>query len=156
MSPFGHKEKDGAKQERVDQYRLALTVELERLDSLPLAQLAAEVMVKAFGPGGPGADEEDVTVGQANAHAGPGLYRICGLVEADRRGLGFTYTDEDDELLERIRRLVAEGLQELEHASLIRVQLHTEMGSPDYATTRRGRAALERGEVERIVVARIG
>jgi hypothetical protein len=154
MSPFGHKDKDTDKEQKLEQWRAVLKAELDRLNSLPLSQLASEVMVKAFGPDGPGADEEDVQVGQANIHSGPSLYQISGVFEADR---GFTFplpTDDDAKLLERIRRLVAEGLQELEHASLIRVQMHTGMGSLDYATTRRGRAALEGGEVERILAAR--
>jgi hypothetical protein len=156
MSPFGNKDKGKAdeKQEKLEQWRLVLKAERDRLDSLSLPQLAAEVMVRAFGPGGPGADEEHVQVGQANANAGPSLYQVSGLFEADR---GFTFplpTSDDLQLLESIRRLVAEGLQELEHASLIRVQMHTAMGSFDYATTRRGRAALDGGEVERIVAER--
>jgi hypothetical protein len=63
-------------------------------------------------------------------------------------------TPEDVQLRERITRLVAEGLQELEHASLVRCQVHTAMGSFDWAATRRGRAALERGAVEHIMRAR--
>ncbi len=134
-----------------------MKAELDRLSSLSLPQLAAEVMVRVFGPGGPGADEEDVQVGQANIHAGPDLYEISRLFEADR-GFSLTFPPTDDlgKLLERIRRLVAEGLQELEHASLIRVQMHTAMGCLDYATTRRGRAALEGSEVEQILTARSG
>jgi hypothetical protein len=62
-------------------------------------------------------------------------------------------TPEDQQLRERIAKLVAEGLQELEHASLVRCQLHTEMGSLDWAATRRGRAALERGEVQAVLQA---
>jgi hypothetical protein len=50
--------------------------------------------------------------------------------------------------------LVAEGLQELEHASLVRCQVHTAMGTFDWAATRRGRAALQRGAVEQIMRAR--
>jgi hypothetical protein len=151
VSPFGHKVKEDDKQDRLGQWRLELEAERNRLNSLPLPQLATEVMVRAFGPGGPGANEEDVRVGQMNA--GPSLYQICGLFEAER---GFTFplpTEDDAKLLERIRRLVAEGLQELEHASLIRVQMHTSLGSLDYATTRRGRAALDAGQVERILAA---
>jgi hypothetical protein len=148
---FGHKDEE--KQEKNEQWRRALQAELDRLNSLPLAQLAAEVMTKGFGPGGPGADDEDVTVGQANINAGPSAAQIAGEFVASR---GFTFpapSAEDLKLQERIARLVAEGLQELEHASLVRAQMHTAMGSLDYATTRCGRAALERGEVEGILAA---
>jgi hypothetical protein len=51
----------------------------------------------------------------------------------------------------RATRLIAESLQQLEHASLIRAQLHTSMGELDWAATRRGRAALERDEVKSIL-----
>jgi hypothetical protein len=149
MSPFGHK--DDEKQEKNDQWRLALRAEFERLDSLSLPQLAAEVMTRAFGPDGPGADDEDVTVGQENINAGLTASRIASELVPPR---GFTFplpSDEDLKLQERTARLVAEGLQELEHASLVRAQMHTAMGGLDYATTRRGRAALEGGEVERIL-----
>jgi hypothetical protein len=155
MSPmFGHK--DDEKQEKNDQWRQALQVEFDRLNSLPLAQLAAEVMTKGFGPGGPGAHDEDVTVGQANINAGPTAAQIVGEFVGPR---GFTFpvpSDEDLKLHNRIARLVAEGLQELEHASLVRAQMHTAMGGLDYATTRPGRAALERGEVEGILAATSG
>jgi hypothetical protein len=152
MSPmFGHKDEE--KQQKNEQWRQALQREFDRLDALPLAQLAAEVMTKGFGPGRPGADDQDVTVGQANINAGPTAAQIAGEFVASR---GFTFpvpTDDDQKLQQRIARLVAEGLQELEHASLVRAQMHTSMGALDYTTTRRGRAALERGEVEGILAA---
>jgi hypothetical protein len=148
---FGHKDEE--KQAQNDRWRLALQAEFDRLGSLPLPELAAEVMTKGFGPDGPGADDEDVTVGEANINAGPTADQIAGEFVAPR---GFTFplpSDEDLKLRERIVRLVAEGLQELEHASLVRAQTHTSMGYLDYATTRRGRAALERGEVQGILAA---
>src|ERR1035441_6971724 len=151
MSPFGHKDQE--KQEKNDQWRLALQVEFDRLNSLQLPQLAAEVMRRGFGPGGPGADDEDVTVGQQNINAGPTAARIAGEFEPSR---GFTFPlplAEDMKLQESIARLVCEGLQELEHASLVRAQMHTASGGMDYATPRRGRAALECGEVEGILAA---
>jgi hypothetical protein len=47
--------------------------------------------------------------------------------------------------------LVAEGVQALEHASLVRAQVHTAMGALDYTVTRAGRAALESNSVARIL-----
>ncbi len=120
---------------------------------MPLSQLAAEVMTRGFGSGGLAAEDEDVMVGGENVNAGPSVYRIAGAFEPSR---GFTFpppTADDLKLQERIARLVAEGLQKLEHASLVRAQMHTAMSSLDYATTRRGRAALERGEVQGILTA---
>jgi hypothetical protein len=46
--------------------------------------------------------------------------------------------------------LVAEALQALEHASLVRVTWHG--GNGHYRATRRGRLAVERGTVERFLL----
>jgi hypothetical protein len=151
MSPlFGHKDRQDAKDTN-GQLNETLQAELDRLGSLSLQDLAAEVMVKGFGPGGPGQDDGHVTVGQQNANSGPDVYDI-GHVFVDYSGTYLYGTPSPEELQWRgILRLVAEGLQELEHASLIRMQMHTSMGSFDYAVTRRGRAALENGEVQQIL-----
>ena len=62
-------------------------------------------------------------------------------------------TPEDGFLREQIIKLVAEGLQQLEHASLVRCQSHSEeTGGFDWAATRRGRAALDRGQVQAILL----
>ena len=143
--------KDEEKQERIEQWRLATQVAYERLNALPLIELAAEVMIKGFGPGGPGADDDAITLGQANIHAGS-TAQIISLELAPDRGFTFPLpTPEDHKLREQIAKLVAEGLQELEHASLVRCQMHTGMGNLDWAATRRGRAALERGEVQSVL-----
>lgn len=129
-----------------------LEAALERLGSLSLPQLAAEVMAKGFGPGSPGADEdESVTVTGGEYRGGPG---IVGIATAVAREFYARSTDvginERLALQNRLCRLVAEGLQALEHASLIITQFHGN-GGVDYALTRRGRVALERDEVERLL-----
>jgi hypothetical protein len=153
MSPmFGRKdeEKQG-KQEQLEQWRSAMQAEFERLNALSLIELATEVMAKGFGPGGPGADDDAITLGQANADAGP-TAELISVEFAPERGFTFPLpTPEDLKLRERIAKLVTEGLQELEHASLVRFQMHTAMGHLDWAATRRGRAALDRGDVESIL-----
>jgi hypothetical protein len=63
---------------------------------------------------------------------------------------GTQESSPDNELQQQILRLVAEGLQVLEHASLIRAQANQGRDF-DYALTRRGRTALDRGEVEAIL-----
>jgi hypothetical protein len=149
MSPFGKKDDD--KQQRLDQWRQAVQTEFDRLSALAPPDLAIEVFTKGFGPGGPGADDSNVTVGQANISAGPTASDIVGVLVPDR---GFTFpvpTPDDQQLIGRIERLVAEGLQQLEHASLVRAQMHTSMGSLDFATTRRGRTALERGDARNLL-----
>ena len=144
MSPlFGHHEDDDEQAQNL----AALQAEVQRLDSLSLEQLASEVMHKGFGPGGPGADEQNaVSTSGANINAGPEISEIALALAP-----GGTTRGADDALRLRLYRLVAEGLQVLEHASLVRAQMHTEMNGLDYALTRRGRDALARGEVERIL-----
>jgi hypothetical protein len=142
MSPlFGHKEQQGAEELSGEN---SLETEIDRLESLPLMQLAAEVMNKGFGAGGPGAKEDEVTIGGPNIGAGPTVSAI--VLEfapgGDTRGA-------DDRVRQHLYQLVAEGLQALEHAGLIRAQMHTSMNSFDYALTRLGRAALADGAVER-------
>lgn len=90
---FGRKDEE--KQEKNEQWRQALQAEFDRLNSLPLAQLAAEVMRKGFGPDGPGADDEDVTVGQANINAGPSAAQIAGELVASR-GFAFPVPSDED------------------------------------------------------------
>ena len=113
----------------------------DRLASLTLPELAAEVMAAAFGSGTSG-DDTTVTVGGANIGAGPDPYTI-----ADHLSPGKT----PDALRQELARLVAEGLQVLEHAGLVRPQMHTASGSIDYACTRKGRAALSAGNVEALL-----
>ena len=147
MSPiFGHKDEEN--DERFEQWRRATQAEFERLSALSPVDLATEVMVKGFGPDGPGADDDSITLGQANFNSGPTADDISYHFAPDWDSRSPDLTSEDLMLRGRIAKLVAEGLQELEHASLVRCQLHTDMGYLDWAATRRGRAALERGEVQ--------
>jgi hypothetical protein len=125
----------------------ALEAEIERLDQLPLPTLAAEVMGKAFGPGAEWEDpEEEVTVGGPSVGAG-------GTVEAMVTAMAPEGTTKwvDDRARLRLQRLVAEGVQALEHASLVRQQMHTGMGGFDYTPTRLGRTVLAAGAVAEVV-----
>ena len=148
---FGHDEKKQDKDEKLEQWRAAAQAEFKRLTGLPVGQLASEVMVKGFGPGGPGADDDAITLGQANINSGPTAEDIS-YAFVPQSGVRFP-SPEDLKLRERISRLIAEGLQELEHASLVRCQMHTSMGYLDWAATRRGRAALEGDEIQSILQA---
>jgi hypothetical protein len=124
-----------------------LEAEIERLDQLPLPALAAEVMDKAFGPGAEWEDpEEEVTVGGPNDGAGATVEAIATAMAPDR---AIRAVDEPTRL--RLQRLVAEGVQRLEHASLIRAQMHTAMGGFDYTPTRLGRTVLAAGAVAEVV-----
>jgi hypothetical protein len=124
-----------------------LEAEIERLDQLPLPTLAAEVMGKAFGPGAEWEDpEEEVTVGGPGDGAGATVAAIATAMAPDGSTRGV-----DDRTRLRLQRLVAEGLQGLEHASLVRAQLHTAMGGFDYTPTRLGRTVLAAGAVAEVV-----
>ena len=125
MTPlFGHKD------EETGDDVAALEAEIARVEALPPARLAAEVMEKIEPPatGGGRVGVLEITRQLTPAYAG--------------RGVG-----QEQQL--RLSRLVEEGLQLLEHAAL--VHLSWRGGFDDYRVTRRGLAALERGEVERLV-----
>src|SRR5258708_540864 len=146
MGMLGNKDED--KQYKLEQWQHAMRQEIARLDALPPADLAAEVMIRGFGPGGPGADDDAISVGRDNVNAGPTALKISFLFVPDR---GFTFpvpTAGEVKLRQQLARLVAEGLQQLEHASLVRCQMHSEMGIFDWTARGYGRAALQRGNVQ--------
>jgi hypothetical protein len=124
-----------------------LDAEVERLDRLPLPVLAAEVMAKAFGPGAAWEDpEEEVTIDGPNVGAGA---TVSGIAAAMAPGGSTRGADEPTRL--RLQRLVAEGVQALEQAALIRAQMHTAMNSLDYTPTRLGRKVLAAGAVAEVI-----
>lgn len=125
----------------------ALEAEIERLDQLTLPALAAEVMEKAFGPGAEWEDpEEEVTVGGPNAGAGATVEAIATAMAPD----GSTRSVDDRTRL-RLQRLVAEGAQALEHASLVRAQTHAATDGFDFTPTRLGRTVLAAGAVAEVL-----
>jgi hypothetical protein len=124
-----------------------LEAEIERLDRLPLPALAAEVMGKAFGPGAEWEDpEEEVTIGGPNVDAGA---TVAGIAAEMAPGGSTKGADERTRL--QLQRLVAEGVQALEHAALIRPQTHIAMQGLDYTPTRLGRTVLAAGAVAQVV-----
>jgi hypothetical protein len=128
MSPFGHDKRDAE--------NAKLHSELERISALGLQQLAAEVMTKGFGAGGP-------------AEQGPqGLGTIAGAFNPAEGFFGI-----DDDALVMMAVVVAEGMQVLEHACLVReVFTGGDVASMAYTATRFGRAALaQQGGVEKVL-----
>lgn len=125
----------------------ALEAEIERLDQLPLPTLAAEVMGKAFGPGAEWEDpEEEVTVGGPGDGAGATVEAIASTVVPEEWAKAV-----DGRTRLRLQRLVAEAVQVLEHASLIRAQVHAAVAALDYTPTRLGRTVLAAGAVAEVV-----
>ena len=122
----------------------AMQAEIARMGSLPLHRLAAEVMIKGFGPDGPGGP------GQPNTIENPLGVRRVELEHIAReftpafygRGVG-------PDLNKPLMSLIAEGLQVLEHAALIRVT--SRGGVEHYLATRRGREVVQSGDLERIL-----
>jgi hypothetical protein len=140
MALFGGKE---ARSAELDE----LAEEIERLDRLTLSALAAEVMGKAFGPGAEWEDpEEEVTIGGPADGAGATVLAVAAAMAPG----GSTKGAEERTRL-RLQRLVAEGVQALEHAALIRPQGHTGIGALDYTPTRLGRKVLAAGAVTQVV-----
>jgi hypothetical protein len=124
-----------------------LSAEIERFDQLPLSALAAEVMAKAFGPGAEWEDpEEEATVGGPTARAGATVPAIATALAPDGSTKG-----ADERTWQRLQRLVAEAVQALEHAALIRPQMHTTTEGLDYTPTRFGRTVLATGAVAEVV-----
>jgi hypothetical protein len=125
MSLFGDK-KDG--QER----GIDVQAEVERLSSLAVPRLAAEVMVRGFGPDCPAADGR------------PSVRKIVDSMvpEAARMEQG-AYQDLND--------LIGEGIQALEHAGLVQPTVWGGTGGLYFVATRRGKAALEQDAVDEAV-----
>jgi hypothetical protein len=115
-----------------------LQAELARISALPLGALANEVMIKAFADGGLAPDG-----GAAK------LSDVAGVFNPATHSFGI-----DDQALRDVFTVVAEGVQVLEHACLVRLVDSTDGGSTYYTfvlPTRLGRAAVEQGAVERIL-----
>jgi hypothetical protein len=138
---FGNNDKREARSDAQAAAEAAFLAEVERLEALPMAQLAAEVMVKGFGTDGYLADfvQRNPNAEAIGVHAG----NIAGMYKPkDARDAG---------LYKRLRQVVGEGVQVLEHESLIWAVNVREGSGAGYLPTRRGRAALETDAVEQIL-----
>jgi hypothetical protein len=134
---FGNKDKRAVASDAREAANAAFRAEVERLEALPMAQLAVEVMAKGFGPRGYLPDfvrREPYAVAAAHVRNIAQMFETGGARDAD--------------LYERLSEVVGEGLQVLEHESLIWARSTAEGFGVGYAPTRRGRAALEADAVE--------
>jgi hypothetical protein len=121
--------------ERQQAAHVALAAAVARLGSLPVPQLAAEVMAR-LGPDGPDAVSRPLTAPELVEGFAEGAL-LAGLPAGD------------NEVRRQLVLLVLEGLQALEHASLICFQYNSHgIGHLSYMLTRRGQAALWHGTVE--------
>lgn len=117
-----------------------LQADVDRLAGMPLAELAAEVMTKGFGPGGP---------------AGDGHYAELSTIA------GALTTAEGSFLDDGLRvahfRLVAEAAQLLEHAGLVRYEISSSGGIVHWpwTTTRAGAEALAQNNLEDLLRERV-
>ena len=139
MSPmFGH-QADGA------DGAAALQAEIDRAGVLPLPELAAEVMARAFGPDGPGGPGRPGTIdGPAEASNRLTLTDVARAFTP-----AFAARGAGADQLHRLSLLLAEALQLLEHAALVRVSWRG--GMENYLATRAGRAAVAQGAVTRVL-----
>ena len=111
----------------------SVRADIERLGALPLPQLAQEVMVRVFGPGGPGA-------------GGSADYQET-LKPFDPTDTGI-FPGVAEELQVPLVELVEEGMQQLTNSALVVVPLRGgDIMRPRYRLTRAGRAALESGDI---------
>ena len=121
----------------------AMSAEIARLEGLTLSQLAAEVMTKGFGPDGPGGPGRPGTIEdlETNTYARVGATEIARLMTP-----AFGARAVGGDLIRRLTNVVAEGLQVLENAALVRASWNG--GQPHYMATRLGRAVVSEGRVE--------
>ena len=131
MPLFGHEKRDAENEK--------LRREVERLGAMSLQQVAAEVMTRGFGPGGPGAEGATPVEG------------IVYVFNPASISVGL-----DDDALNALHEIVAEGVQALEHACLVRSYLaffdRSSNVSVAWTSTRLGRAALQQsGAIERVL-----
>jgi hypothetical protein len=133
----------GKKKEQALADEAAVKAELQRLESLPIEQVAAEVMARTFGPSGPTIDGEI----RANAIADgflPDSIRteIYRLKDHPVAGHGFPEYWQ-------LKTLVREGLQVLENKGL--VVFEPSIKFPKYRATRAGFEAIQNDAVQRVI-----
>ena len=132
MGLFGNKEKKAAKQE-------ALRQELARLDALPIAQLAEEVLRRLWADGSATNDRRTPT--EIEREFAP----VTGLL------------GQDNETRDGVKGIALEGVFALEGAGLLKHQFENQganhISQMYFKITRQGQAALADGSVAQRVEA---
>ena len=121
-----------------------MNAEIARLDGLSLADLALEAMNRGFGPDGPGGPGKPGTIESPETSERLVVLDIARTFTPAFAGKGVTQIQ-----MQQLTTLVAEGLQVLENASLVRVTWRG--GMEHYMATRRGRRAVEDGSLAGIL-----
>jgi len=151
MSPFGRNKDD----QDDDAANPQLDAEVARLQGLSLAQLAAEVMTKAFNAQYDPTDGPQDAAGIADAfYPRPDFKLSDSTVRAQERKAREASTAGTPEYqLLVLADLVAEGVQMLEHAALVcqKTDYEGQVFNAGYITTRLGRTALERNAVDHVL-----
>jgi hypothetical protein len=148
MAPFFGNKEDAPTSGASDD-AATMNAEIARLDGLSLADLAAEAMNRGFGPDGPGGPGKPGTIESPETSS----ERLVVLDIARTFTPAFAGKGVTQIQMQQFATLVAEGLQVLENASLIRVTWRG--GMEHYMATRRGRRAVENGSLAGIL-ARLG
>src|SRR5258708_862860 len=106
-----------------------------------MTQLAAEVLARGYGPGGPADKVPPMAPGAS-------VKRVLAVFESTG--------SRDISLSRSLYELIADSIQVLEHASLLRLEAAGEqVGRNFYALTRLGHAALAKGAVDRSCAGRV-
>jgi hypothetical protein len=127
---------EGSKLPRLAELGPQIGAEVERLWALTIVQLATEVMTKAF---------------KADYNPGRGMHELGGIAGyflPDYGPMRAGDTTPQEELA--LHDLLAEGVQLLEHARLVRPQFaySGNVACSGWVTTRLGRSALAAGTVQ--------
>jgi hypothetical protein len=123
----------------------AVEDDFQRLQALPIEQVATEVMTRTFGPSGPAVDGEIRYDMVADGFLPDSIRKqIYRLKNHPVPGRGF-------EAYWQLKALVREGIQDLEQKGLVLFVPSSIAPGQMYRATRLGIDALEHGAVDRVV-----
>lgn len=156
MSPFGRNKNDNQGQEsQPTDSNPQLDAEVARLQGLTLVQLASEVMSKGFsGDYDPTSDGRDVPGIADEFFARPDWTLRDSTVKAQvRKSQEQAQAGTAEHQLLVLADIVAEGVQTLEHASLVRMKTNYDgqYFNSGYVATRLGQQALQQNGVDKVL-----